>query len=104
MFLVAKQKIVLHSMRGEIMFFIGRRGMALLLCILLGLLGVHRMYAGKWKSGLIMLVCSSSNALVAGLFIQFFRSEATPSGVLVIVLSVFGLLFWVPMLYLLANL
>jgi len=44
------------------------RVVALLLCWLLGFLGVHRFYLGKWFSGFLMLALSGSSV---GTFIYF---------------------------------
>lgn len=42
----------------------GRRGLALLLCLLgIGLFGVHRFSVGRWKGGLVMLCLTTSSIL-----------------------------------------
>lgn len=43
------------------------RAGALIICLLLGAFGVHRMYLGKWGTGILMLVL----ALFSGPFIVF---------------------------------
>lgn len=49
------------------MITIGERGMAFLLCLLIGIFGAHRFFVKKWKTGLFMLLTtfiSSGSMLV----------------------------------------
>lgn len=78
----------------------GRRGLALLICLLgIGLLGVHRFSVGRWKDGLVMLCLITGSVLYGILMPLEIMSHDGFIGILVklpLYLSyvVYAMFFW----------